>query len=260
MSTRAKFPIYNVMRVRAVIVAIGLALSATRPAVGQLPRAVEIAALGVWHNKTVPLHTLRGFGAGARLGVWLPLGFEVEGKVDVTFPLNPTFGRIRLFQIGASALYNKSLDNGVSLFLRGGYEKLLPHACDSGQPCSSFGAISAGAGVRIPVSGDLKVRFEGMYRGRSAYQYSSFGAGLGLSWTRSGQAVSPNRGGPDADRDGVTNGKDRCKDTPLGALVDSRGCPSDSDQDGVLDGIDRCPATPTGVAVDTFGCSLKKPD
>ena len=42
----------------------------------------------------------------------------------------------------------------------------------------------------------------------------------------------------DADEDGVRDGRDRCFNTPLGAPVNARGCPSDSDGDGVADHLD----------------------
>ena len=41
-----------------------------------------------------------------------------------------------------------------------------------------------------------------------------------------------------ADGDGVVDRKDDCPDTPLGAIVDERGCPKDSDGDGVCSQLD----------------------
>ena len=41
--------------------------------------------------------------------------------------------------------------------------------------------------------------------------------------------------------------KDKCPDTPKGATVDAKGCPSDSDGDGVFDGLDQCADTPKGA-------------
>jgi outer membrane protein OmpA-like peptidoglycan-associated protein len=58
----------------------------------------------------------------------------------------------------------------------------------------------------------------------------------------------------DDDQDGVSNKLDRCPGTPLGARVDSYGCPIDSDGDGVPDGIDQCADTPRGCGVDLRGC------
>jgi len=60
----------------------------------------------------------------------------------------------------------------------------------------------------------------------------------------------------DDDADGVANRRDACPDTPRGAIVDPRGCPTDSDRDGVYDGLDRCPDTPRGWPVDTEGCPI----
>ncbi len=60
----------------------------------------------------------------------------------------------------------------------------------------------------------------------------------------------------DSDGDAVYDGLDKCPDTPKGAVVDSRGCPKDSDHDGVYDGIDKCPDTPRGARVDKKGCPV----
>jgi outer membrane protein OmpA-like peptidoglycan-associated protein len=69
-----------------------------------------------------------------------------------------------------------------------------------------------------------------------------------------GAMVDP-RGCPlDGDKDGVFDGLDQCSNTPVGARVDTKGCPTDGDGDGVVDGIDQCPNTPVGARVDTKGC------
>ena len=65
----------------------------------------------------------------------------------------------------------------------------------------------------------------------------------------------------DSDGDGVLDLRDRCPDTPKGALVDQKddrydGCPWDDDADGVMEGIDKCAATPRGWPVDETGCPL----
>lgn len=46
----------------------------------------------------------------------------------------------------------------------------------------------------------------------------------------------------DTDKDGVSDKKDKCPNTPSSAQVDSKGCPLDGDQDGVADYIDKCPS------------------
>ena len=64
----------------------------------------------------------------------------------------------------------------------------------------------------------------------------------------------------DADKDGVSDRKDKCPDTPLLAKgkVDKKGCPLDSDGDGVSDYLDQCPDSPILAAgkVDSLGCPL----
>lgn len=54
--------------------------------------------------------------------------------------------------------------------------------------------------------------------------------------------ISYNFGGShDADKDGVTDSKDKCPDTPSGVPVDKNGCPRDKDGDGIADYLDTCP-------------------
>jgi outer membrane protein OmpA-like peptidoglycan-associated protein len=58
----------------------------------------------------------------------------------------------------------------------------------------------------------------------------------------------------DSDGDGIEDRQDDCPDTPPGAAVDPRGCPTDEDRDGVFDGADQCGATALGATVDAAGC------
>jgi outer membrane protein OmpA-like peptidoglycan-associated protein len=68
------------------------------------------------------------------------------------------------------------------------------------------------------------------------YETKSVNLAFGLSF------VFGNR--KDHDKDGVVDRKDKCPETPLGVLVDKKGCPIDSDGDGVPDYLDKCPNTP----------------
>jgi len=45
----------------------------------------------------------------------------------------------------------------------------------------------------------------------------------------------------DADKDGVSDYRDKCPDTPASVAVDKAGCPLDKDGDGVADYLDECP-------------------
>lgn len=228
----------------------------------QAPGTVELSGLAVWHTKTAPIDALRGFGTGARLGVWLPGRFALEGQLDLTRPENSSVlgNRFNMVHYSASLLFNMPLQKGGTVYLRGGYGKLHPDgAClIDGHRCYRFGAATGAIGFRVPMGRQLNLRGEGMVRTRPVYKYTSFGGSLGVS------ILAGHRAGPrvvvDDDQDGVGNGRDKCEKTPRGALVDSRGCPSDFDGDGVYDGIDRCPGTPSGSPVDPVGCPVKPPE
>lgn len=69
----------------------------------------------------------------------------------------------------------------------------------------------------------------------------------------------------DTDKDGVTDDKDLCENTPTGTKVDATGCPvveeevpdtTDTDGDGVIDTDDLCADTPVGTTVDETGCPV----
>lgn len=249
------------MRVASPLVAVlGLAL-VTGNASAQQAGSIEVSVLGVWHNKTTTIDALRGVGGGARVGVWLPMNFELEGQIDVTNPRQSiSETQLRLIHAAGSLLYNVPVGGG-SAYLRGGYGKLRPNCAIGVAPyCYSHGAFTAAAGFRAPIKSALQFRAEAMVRNRSAYQYTSFGVSLGFTLVPSGRRGGSSESGEDTDGDGIVNRRDRCPNTPKGALTDERGCPSDSDGDGVLDGIDRCPATPKGTPVDLFGCPVKRPD
>jgi len=247
------------MRHGVPVAILSLALFSPRPASGQDAGQLELGVVGLWHNKTVLVDGLRGFGGGARLGIWLPLNFSLEGEADLTTLTNwaPPSARFVLLHASASLLYNVPIGGG-SIYFRGGYGKLRTSgACQiHSLPCPTFGAATGAAGFRVPLGSAVSLRGEGMVRNRTTYDYTSFGASLGL-------AVMPGGGGRgsslDTDRDGVADRRDRCPETPLGALVDSRGCPTDHDGDGVFDGLDRCPQTPPGTTVDAFGCAARDP-
>lgn len=118
--------------------------------------------------------------------------------------------------------------------------------------------VDAGANIALGDRVSLKIdgrqhffSMPGLKAGeRSTLEYERFvGIGLGFFLGSTGPCV-------DSDGDGVCDNHDNCKDTPAGAKVDLKGCPSDEDGDGVPDGLDRCPGTPKGAKVDANGCEM----
>jgi len=257
---RTPFDIYHVMHHRTAVLAGALLALAATPLAGQRPGAIEAAALCVWHNKTTTMDGLRGFGAGARLGIFLPAGFEIEGQFDLTTLRNSSIDNgFRMLHTAGSLVYNLPVGDG-SAYLRAGYGLLTHQGCLRGtRACPTHGAATGAIGARIPLGGSLHLRFEGMYRTRPEYRYNSFGGSIGIA-VLPPRVRRPDTPGIDSDGDGVDDRRDRCADTPRGALADPRGCPVDTDGDGVLDGLDRCPATPAGTAVDRFGCPAARRD
>ncbi len=114
---------------------------------------------------------------------------------------------------------------------------------------------SAGLGQHVQIGGKTRFRWEiradrtmapdGL-RGRDLTQPQ---ATVGVSWVLGKSAL-------DRDHDGVPGHRDRCRDTPQGALVDAHGCSMDSDRDSVLDGLDACADTPSGWIIGPDGCAL----
>lgn len=126
---------------------------------------------------------------------------------------------------------------------------------DANRITSKFG-VHGGLGIRSFLSDNVAIRLEG----RMTYDKydETFGSGdqnayngqgsLGLAFFAGAGAAR------DTDMDGVADKRDRCANTPRGAMVDANGCPRDADRDGVADGIDRCANTPANTPVDATGC------
>jgi outer membrane protein OmpA-like peptidoglycan-associated protein len=109
---------------------------------------------------------------------------------------------------------------------------------------------SFGGGARYLLTDTMALRLDlrnyiGLQKSFNAQVFT-----VGLSFFFGGE-------GPlDDDGDGIPNFRDLCPETPIGATVDKKGCPSDGDGDEVLDGLDACPDTPAGWPTDSDGCPL----
>ncbi|HET9038622.1 MAG TPA: OmpA family protein [Gemmatimonadales bacterium] len=225
---------------------------------------VELGAAGAYQSFDGATDLGGAAGGLGRLGVWLPLNFSVEVEGAFASPkTKSTDEGVSVKTFGVSALYNILIGNTSSFYLKAGagstkYGSSCPATATRGDPiCGSSGALMGGAGFRVGVTPTVMVRAEGLYnRNKSksrpsapGVSLSNFGINVGVSMMLGSKPI------PDADADGVLDNRDRCADTPAGASVDSRGCPSDSDGDGVPDGVDRCTTTVAGAAVDVRGCS-----
>jgi len=245
----------------------GLALLAPclRPCAAQQRKyLVEVGAAGSYESFDNATDLGGAAGGTGRLGVWLPLNFSVEVEGAFASPKTQSNNvGVSVKTIAGSALYNVLIGASNSLYLKAGvgstkYGSSCPGTAVAVAPiCGSSTGLVGGLGFRVGVTPTVMVRGEGLLvRNKSkarqnvaAVSLSNFGASLGVSVMLGSKPIL------DSDGDGVLDNRDRCPDTPAGASVDSRGCPSDSDNDGVPDGVDRCPNTVAGAAVDVRGCS-----
>ena len=222
---------------------------------------VELGAAGAYQSFDNATDLDGAIGEIGRLGVWLPANFSLEvagsfakPKTTVTDLLgNATSVSVNARTFSASLLYNVLIGSKSSFYLKaGGGSTKYGSNCPVGTRtiCGSGSSLIGGAGFRVGITPTLMARGElELNRNKSSTRtLTNVGTSLGLSLMLGSKPI------PDNDGDGVQNNRDRCPDTPSGAQVDARGCPSDEDGDGVANGIDRCPGTAAGSAVDATGC------
>ncbi len=247
---------------RAIISAGLLAAGAATTLTAQQHNDFELGVFGAYTRYDQAFNLANGLGGGARLTYFVTshfgLGADVVFEREQNVPTSP----------GATM---DPLIAGVNLVVRlplvayvvAGYSRI-----DFGKSAPfSFtdGGFHGGLGLRVPLGARVGVLLEGRAIYSPTTKQASVASGhamhivglMGFSFLQSGSAHPAQPKGPrDTDADGVPDKRDACPNTPLGATVDVRGCPSDGDQDGIVDGIDQCPNTPAGARIDTFGCPL----
>ena len=253
---------------RAIISAGFLAVGTASMLVAQQRNDFELGVFGAYTRYDPTFNLDNGLGGGARLTYFpvsrLGLGIDVvfEREQDVVprstgATMDPMIGGVNLIvRLPLPTAYV------VAGYSRIDFGKSAPFSFTDG-------GFHGGLGLRVPLGGRVGLLLEGraIYSPSTKYSppppalpsnYAMHIVGLmGFSFLQSGSTHPSQPKGPrDTDADGVPDKRDACPNTPLGATVDVRGCPSDADQDGVVDGIDQCPNTPAGAKIDGFGCPL----
>jgi OOP family OmpA-OmpF porin len=192
------------------------------------------------------------FGGGGRLGYFFSPAVGFEFDVGYQQPSASAGGAPATLSLGGGSLIFNFGNEKNLFYVLGGYSRLA----FTDNPAYSFddNAVHGGIGDRIFLNERVAIRLEG----RALYSPNTNHTGGGWAGHIVGSAGLAIFTGAnafhDADGDAVADKKDSCPNTPAGAPVDSKGCPSDSDHDGVYNGPDACPNTIAGAEVDARGC------
>ncbi|MDI1255465.1 MAG: OmpA family protein [Flavobacterium sp.] len=118
---------------------------------------------------------------------------------------------------------------------------------------------TAGAGINFRLSPEIMLNLQETFSFSNKDRRDGVEAGENDSYLSHMVGLTFNLGSiKDADKDGVSDKKDKCPDTPAGITVDKKGCPLDRDNDGVADYLDSCPDVLGTVALN--GCPDKDND
>ncbi len=195
-------------------------------------------------------------GGQMSLGYVLNDAWNIEGMVSAANPkvnLGPGGGNQQHLGIGVDMLRVFKRDERFSPYLHVGIGYFSNDV--AGDTEKEGNMISGGAGFLLDMfSSNVSLRGEWRYRLESASNDDLSDSLFSLGFQIPFGAATPKF--VDSDGDGVSDGMDRCPNTPAGTTVDAYGCELDSDGDGVNDSRDRCPGTPAGVRVNSDGCAV----
>ena len=230
-------------------------------------------ALGIWggstqYNGDIGQGFYKSSGQGAHIHAGLTAGWFINQHFD--FSMNATYGtqgfkENELKKFDANQIqWNAHMR---AFLFRADRFKLNPYALagigvsylsDIKSPGTDF-FFPFGIGIKYQLTEKLNLHLQETFAytdhdnrdGEARQNTDAFLMhSIGISWNFG--KVS------DADKDGVSDKKDKCPDTPSGVTVDKDGCPLDRDGDGIADFKDDCPDV-KGVA-SAKGCPDKDGD
>jgi outer membrane protein OmpA-like peptidoglycan-associated protein len=240
------------------ILAAALALGLATPALAQDRGTFDLGLYGRYMLLDDDLNLENSIGFGGRLGLFLARNLAVEFEHSITnADASVGSGETKIQPFYLRLAYHIPLGSSWKGILGAGWVRdrmELPSGYEWNDDGYSLSAslqrnFSDRVGLRVDAIGD--VLLSPLYETAGSESKTgniSIQAGLNFRFGKSGPK--------DADKDGVTDDLDACPATPLGEMVDARGCvpPKDADRDGVIDANDRCANTPVGTAVDAAGC------
>ena len=216
---------------------------------------VTLEISGAFYDPEQALQDAPGFGlrGAGFLNRWI----GVEGLVHRSSPKLelPADGNATFTHYGGGIILTPDRYSWALPYLYGGVGMAKVDRDDVASS-SSHSAFHVGAGIVARFGERLGFRLDGRditYKqddgpGR-ATRVNTFLVSGGITGFFAGRSR-------DTDADGVPDKRDRCVDTPKGAVVDASGCPLDTDADKIFDGLDKCPNTPAGAVVDASGCPV----
>src|SRR2546427_5628714 len=220
--------------------------------VGQHTHQFEIGAFGSYTRYDHAFMLDTQIGGGGRLGYFFSPVVGIEVDAGYQQPTPAAGGSNASLQLGSASLVLNVGNQHNLFYILGGYSRLA-FGDRSGYTFTDNGVHGA-IGDRVFLGERVALRIEGraIYAPKTGFSSGNWAGhivgSLGLAIFTGPSAFR------DADLDGVADGKDACPGTPVGAVVDARGCPSDSDRDKVYNGLDACPNTVEGAEVDARGC------
>ncbi len=140
-------------------------------------------------------------------------------------------------------------------------------------PSATEAMMNLAAGMNKDLTDRVKLRTELRYRlensddtvtGQDTFGDIIFNTGLSIAFGESSAQTTKTtlveQAPIDSDKDGISDAKDRCPQSPAGSNVDSTGCAvvdGDDDNDGVPNSKDACPNSVVGAVVGSDGCEVK---